>query len=191
MGRIPVLGRLFSSNAENGAKRVLFVFLRPTILRNRGDVTTVSTNRFQRLQSIETRAGDADEPPAGTQAGAPSAGGDRRPLLRPRDVRRKICLNLSRRDRATFESASRSASRQGENTVAPDGELASRPDKGEPVMKAPIVKNEDERAEVDVVAARRAFLMKSGLMAAGAAFAGVVGFAATARKPRRSPIRRS
>ena len=57
LGRIPVLGRLFSSDSENGAKRVLFVFLRPTILRNRSDVTTVSTNRFQRLQSIETRAG--------------------------------------------------------------------------------------------------------------------------------------
>ena len=34
---------------------MLFVFLRPTILRNRNDVSTVSANRFQRLQSIEAR----------------------------------------------------------------------------------------------------------------------------------------
>ena len=58
LGDIPVLGRLFSSSSENGTKRVLFVFLRPTILRNRTDVNTVSANRFQRLRSIETRAGE-------------------------------------------------------------------------------------------------------------------------------------
>ncbi len=57
LGDIPILGRLFSSDSENSNKRVLFVFLRPTILRNRADVSTVSANRFQRLRSIETRAG--------------------------------------------------------------------------------------------------------------------------------------
>lgn len=54
LGDIPILGKLFSSENKNGAKRVLFVFLRPTILRNRADVSRVSNNRFQRLQSIET-----------------------------------------------------------------------------------------------------------------------------------------
>lgn len=58
LGNIPVLGRLFSSSNENGTKRVLFVFLRPTILRNRADINTVSANRFQRLRSIEARPGD-------------------------------------------------------------------------------------------------------------------------------------
>jgi len=53
LGDIPILGRLFSSENKNGAKRVLFVFLRPTILRNRTDVAKVSNNRFQRLKSIE------------------------------------------------------------------------------------------------------------------------------------------
>ena len=57
LGDIPVIGRLFSSAGENGTKRVLFVFLRPTILRNRGDISTVSANRFQRLKSIEARPG--------------------------------------------------------------------------------------------------------------------------------------
>ncbi len=55
LGDIPVIGRLFSSSGENGTKRVLFVFLRPTILRTRADVSTVSANRFQRLKSIEAR----------------------------------------------------------------------------------------------------------------------------------------
>ncbi len=54
---IPILGRLFRSDSKNGTKRVLFVFLRPTILRNRADVATVSANRFQRLQSIESQGG--------------------------------------------------------------------------------------------------------------------------------------
>lgn len=58
LGNIPVLGRLFSSSNENGTKRVLFVFLRPTILRNRADINTVSANRFQRLRSIEARSSD-------------------------------------------------------------------------------------------------------------------------------------
>lgn len=53
LGDIPVLGRLFSSNSENATKRTLFVFLRPTILRTRTDITTVSGDRFQRLRSIE------------------------------------------------------------------------------------------------------------------------------------------
>ncbi len=57
LGDIPVLGRLFGSDSENSTKRVLFVFLRPTILRNRADVGTVSENRFQRLRSIEVQTG--------------------------------------------------------------------------------------------------------------------------------------
>jgi len=53
LGDIPVLGRLFSATNENATKRVLFVFLRPTILRSRVDVSSVSNERFQRLRSIE------------------------------------------------------------------------------------------------------------------------------------------
>ena len=57
LGDLPVVGRLFSANSENGTKRVLFVFLRPTILRTRTDLGAVSANRFQRLRSIEARSG--------------------------------------------------------------------------------------------------------------------------------------
>lgn len=55
LGDIPGLGRLFSSSSEGAQKRVLFVFLRPTILRNRSEVGRVATERFQRLRSIEAR----------------------------------------------------------------------------------------------------------------------------------------
>jgi general secretion pathway protein D len=53
LGDIPGLGRLFSSSGENATKRVLFVFLRPTILRTRTEISRVSNERFQRLRSIE------------------------------------------------------------------------------------------------------------------------------------------
>jgi general secretion pathway protein D len=53
LGDIPVVGRLFSSSGENATKRVLFVFLRPTILRTRTEIGQVSNARFQRLRSIE------------------------------------------------------------------------------------------------------------------------------------------
>lgn len=55
LGDIPVLGRLFSSDSEGATKRTLFVFLRPTILRDRTAVAAVSQQRFQRLRSIEAR----------------------------------------------------------------------------------------------------------------------------------------
>lgn len=55
LGDIPGLGRLFSSSSEGAQKRVLFVFLRPTILRNRSEVGRVASERFQRLRSIEAR----------------------------------------------------------------------------------------------------------------------------------------
>ena len=53
LGDIPFVGRLFSSSGENATKRVLFVFLRPTILRTRAEIGRVSNERFQRLRSIE------------------------------------------------------------------------------------------------------------------------------------------
>ncbi len=58
LGKIPVLGRLFRSNSEGKNRRTLFVFLRPTILRSRSDVATVSGNRFLRLKAIEANPGD-------------------------------------------------------------------------------------------------------------------------------------
>ncbi len=53
LSRLPVIGGLFRSNGESRRKQTLFVFLRPTILRSRQDVATVSTERYQRLRAIE------------------------------------------------------------------------------------------------------------------------------------------
>jgi len=53
LGKLPVFGGLFRSRQENARRQTLFVFLRPTILRSRGDVAAVSNNRFQRLKAIE------------------------------------------------------------------------------------------------------------------------------------------
>jgi general secretion pathway protein D len=55
LGDVPFVGRFFSSTGENATKRVLFVFLRPTILRTRAEIGTVSNERFQRLRSIEAQ----------------------------------------------------------------------------------------------------------------------------------------
>ena len=57
LGKLPIIGGLFRSKAESARKQTLFVFLRPTILRNRADVASVSTNRFQRLKAIEANPG--------------------------------------------------------------------------------------------------------------------------------------
>ncbi len=53
LGKLPVIGGLFRSRSESARRQTLFVFMRPTILRNRADVAAVSQNRFQRLKAIE------------------------------------------------------------------------------------------------------------------------------------------
>ena len=53
LGKLPLLGGLFRNKSELARRQTLFVFLRPTILRNRADVTAVSKNRFERLRAIE------------------------------------------------------------------------------------------------------------------------------------------
>ncbi len=69
LGDIPVLGNLFRSRSDSATTRTLFVFLRPTILRDQNDIREASELRYDRLQSSE-----AVEPP--------------RSLLREREVRR-------------------------------------------------------------------------------------------------------
>ena len=58
LGKLPIIGGLFRSKSDSARKQTLFVFLRPTILRNRSDVAAVSNNRFQRLKAIEANPGD-------------------------------------------------------------------------------------------------------------------------------------
>ena len=53
LGKLPVIGGLFRSRSESARRQTLFVFMRPTILRSREDVTAVSDNRYQRLRAIE------------------------------------------------------------------------------------------------------------------------------------------
>jgi len=53
LGNLPVIGGLFRSRNESARRQTLFVFLRPTILRSRGDVAAVADRSFVRLKSIE------------------------------------------------------------------------------------------------------------------------------------------
>lgn len=53
LGKVPIIGGLFRTRSEQARRQTLFVFLRPTILRSRADVSAVSENRFQRLKAIE------------------------------------------------------------------------------------------------------------------------------------------
>lgn len=58
LGDVPVLGQLFRSRNGNQTNRTLFVFLRPTILRDPEDIRQAADERYSRL-----RAADAAEPP--------------------------------------------------------------------------------------------------------------------------------
>lgn len=54
LGDIPVAGRLFRSDSVDRTKRTLFVFLRPTILRDRTSVARVSREKYERLRLNES-----------------------------------------------------------------------------------------------------------------------------------------
>jgi general secretion pathway protein D len=58
LGDIPVLGNLFKSRQQTQTKRTLFVFLRPTILRDRASVVAAAKVKYERLRAQE--AGDPD-----------------------------------------------------------------------------------------------------------------------------------
>lgn len=68
LGDIPVFGELFRGRRESQVKRTLFVFLRPTILRDRTDVTKATDERYGRLRKAEAGLSDRDslllEPPS-------------------------------------------------------------------------------------------------------------------------------
>ena len=58
LGDIPVIGNLFKSRQQTQTKRTLFVFLRPTILRDRASVVAAAKQKYDRLRAQE--AGDPD-----------------------------------------------------------------------------------------------------------------------------------
>ena len=67
LGNLPIIGGLFRSRNESARRQTLFIFLRPTILRSRGDVAAAANDSFLRLKSIEAdttgeRGSILDEP---------------------------------------------------------------------------------------------------------------------------------
>lgn len=53
LGDIPLLGKLFSSSTKNDDQRVLMIFIRPTILRNPGQSSKVTAEKFEYLKNYE------------------------------------------------------------------------------------------------------------------------------------------
>lgn len=64
LGDIPFLGALFRSETEQKTKRNLLVFLRPTILRDKGEAQEVSERSYDRLWQVDVSGEvDAERPP--------------------------------------------------------------------------------------------------------------------------------
>ena len=53
LGDIPVLGELFKSRRESRTKRTLFIFLRPTILRDAAEASAATGEKYARLRGDE------------------------------------------------------------------------------------------------------------------------------------------
>ena len=53
LGDIPIVGELFKSRRETHQKRTLFIFLKPTILRDGADAAAASKDRYNRLRADE------------------------------------------------------------------------------------------------------------------------------------------
>ena len=54
LGDIPILGRAFRTTRESTSRRTLFIFLRPTILRDPADAAAAARAQFDRLRVEET-----------------------------------------------------------------------------------------------------------------------------------------
>ncbi|QIG81833.1 type II secretion system secretin GspD [Sphingosinithalassobacter tenebrarum] len=53
LGQIPIIGELFRSRQEGHTKRTLFIFLKPTILRDGDDASAAAADRYARLRAEE------------------------------------------------------------------------------------------------------------------------------------------
>lgn len=53
LGDIPIVGELFKSRREQHQKRTLFIFLKPTILRDGADAAAAAKDRYNRLRADE------------------------------------------------------------------------------------------------------------------------------------------
>ncbi len=59
LGKIPVLGKLFSSETKSYEKQNLLVFLRPTVLNTRSDIAAVTERKYSKLYEIEIEGTDS------------------------------------------------------------------------------------------------------------------------------------
>lgn len=73
LGDIPYLGRLFSSESETRVKRNLLVFLRPTIMLDKGDTVAATNEKYNGLWEVNLGVreklgltGDRNQPPIET-----------------------------------------------------------------------------------------------------------------------------
>ncbi len=53
LGDIPIVGELFKSRKESRSKRTLFIFLRPTIIRDSADARAVTDSKYGRMRADE------------------------------------------------------------------------------------------------------------------------------------------
>ncbi|MEI9851842.1 MAG: hypothetical protein WDN24_14555 [Sphingomonas sp.] len=81
VGDLPIVGELFKSRRETRNKRTLFIFLKPTILRNPEDAAAVAKSKYCAAALGRDRQQPAQQP-AAASPGAAADGGDRRDLLR-------------------------------------------------------------------------------------------------------------
>lgn len=58
LGDIPIIGELFKSRRNSKTRRTLFVFLKPTILRDPASVAEAAAEKYGRLRSAESVLGD-------------------------------------------------------------------------------------------------------------------------------------
>jgi general secretion pathway protein D len=58
LGDVPILGELFKSRREMRQKRTLFIFLRPTILRDGDAAASETDDRYRRLRGEEAQLGE-------------------------------------------------------------------------------------------------------------------------------------
>jgi general secretion pathway protein D len=61
LGSIPVLGALFRSTSTKRVKRNLMVFLRPTIISDRGDNVSIARQRYLGITTLQFRVNDEGE----------------------------------------------------------------------------------------------------------------------------------
>jgi general secretion pathway protein D len=54
LGDIPVIGRAFRNSRESTSRRTLFIFLRPTIMRDPAEVAAAARAQYDRLRTQET-----------------------------------------------------------------------------------------------------------------------------------------